>query len=246
MPFVDETYATLQPYGTKGYFLTMQATVICNHCGAESISDVRFCRQCGKEFTDRQPMSVTEGTTRIFDTPHAASDPFANFNNWAGPLDKPNTNPIVIPTGKETQILSRSESKSNTLLIFGGAIAFVSVAFIALVLSLVFYFSPTNAPVAPPRSEPPIVQQPPAPAADFSKLIYPDAVTVTKLGNGSTILVTSDSVEKVAKWYTGKLTPESDIKTPESRIIVSEGISVIIEREGRGTKIILAQEAGTP
>lgn len=224
----------------------MQATVICNHCGAESFSEARFCRLCGKEFTDRQPVSVTEGTTRIFDTPpDMSSDPFANLNNWAGPLDKPNTNPIVIPTGKETQILSKPELKSNTRLIMGGAIALLSVAIIALALSLVFYFSATNAPVAPLRPEPPIVQQPPAPAADFSKLIYPNAATVTKLGDGSTILVTRDSVEKVAKWYTGKLTPESDIKTPESRIIVSEGISVIIEREGSGAKIILAQENRT-
>lgn len=196
-------------------------------------------------------MSVTEGTTRIFDTPPIASDPFANLNDWAGPLDKPNTNPIVIPTGKETQILSNPESKSNTKLIIGGIIGFVSVVIFALALSYVFMrFSSTNAPIAPAQPEVPIVQQPPAPpappqpptTADLSKLIYPNAKTVMQLGNGSMILSTGDSVEKVAKWYTGKLNPSSDIKTPESRIIASEkGISAIIAREGNSTKIILAQ-----
>lgn len=235
----------------------MQAErLICVYCGAESFSGARYCRQCGKEFTDRQPASVTEGTTRLFDTPpQMASDPFSNLNDWAGPIDKPNTNPISIPTGKETQILSKPESKSNKGLIIGGIAAFAVVIAIVCALTLLFLpMSSTNIPTAPAQPEPQIVQQPPVPPvpqqpvnADLSKLIYPGAETVAKMRNGTMILSTGDSVVKVAKWYMGKLNPSTHITRPETQVLTTdEGISVTIARDDEGTKIILAQGENLP
>lgn len=223
--------------------------LICVYCGAESFSGARYCRQCGRAFTDRQPASVTEGTTRIFDTPpQMASDPFTNLNDWAGPLNKPNTNPISIPTGKETQILSKPEAKSNKGLIIGGITAFVFIMVMVCALTLMFFrTSSTNIPVNPPKTEPAIIQQPPVVpkqpvTADFSNLIYPGAETIAKMGNGVMIMSTGDSVEKVAKWYTGKLNASTHIKRPEAQILTSDdGISVTIAHEDKGTKIILAQ-----
>lgn len=138
------------------------------------------------------------------------SDPFANLNNnWAGPIDKPNTNPISIPTGKETQVLSIQEPKSNPWMIVAGIATIAAVVILGLLLTLVFLrSSPTNVPVVPPaQPQVPIVQQPPVPPApqqppstiNVSALKYPGAEVKMQFGDGGMILSTKDSIEKVAK-----------------------------------------------
>jgi hypothetical protein len=229
----------------------MQAKMVCFHCGAESFAEARFCRQCGQRLDDRPPVSVTEGSTRLFDAPYTPpkSDPFANENQWAGgPIVSHDANFTSSVAGKHTQTLGQPKSYKGLFLIGGSA--FLAFAVLALILLFRFWGTVTINPPSDSAPPPPsALQEPPAPSASgtnvFSKLMYPGAKTTMSVsggGEGNVLqLETTDTVEKVANWYRAKFSNPKVTSIPKSQIIDAGNIKVIIIDQNNGTRILLTQ-----
>jgi hypothetical protein len=78
-----------------------------------------------------------------------------------------------------------------------------------------------------------------------SALLYPNAKTimvVNKKDGRFAQLQSSDSISKVAQWYTDKLKATEDVLMPGQRILSGEGIKVILSGGDDGTIIMLADD----
>lgn len=66
---------------------------------------------------------------------------------------------------------------------------------------------------------------------------------VTDVSEGAVLqLQTSDSFDKVVRWYTEKLKPTKVVRIPNSNVILEAGeLKVIINADGDKTIIMLAQ-----
>ena len=227
----------------------MQAEkIVCINCGAGSFVEARFCRQCGRPIQSEPRPTVTEGTTKLFE-----ADPFADLNEWAGPMAKQGVGSTTSMAGKSTQALAQKKSHTNWLII--GLVAFAVISILTTALLFVLLKPPTvttgpSGPSAPPNvgAQPPQPPQPPqiAPDTDFSQLIYPGAdktLDINSQKEGHVVqLQTQDSIKKVADWYTAKLKLINTVKMPTQVILEAKGITVIISGSGRGTTIMLTQE----
>src|SRR5436305_14667324 len=96
--------------------LVMQQTLLCTACGAEMLDGARFCRKCGQPSTRFKEESVTEGTTRILETPEHNKVFGQEFYEQHGSLAQPPTRipPQVNPTARS---LSTEPQRENCFLI---------------------------------------------------------------------------------------------------------------------------------
>lgn len=233
----------------------MQQTTICTSCGAEMSPDARFCRRCGQASTRLKTESVTEGTTRLLETPEA-NKPFEQEFYEQGHLAQ-QTNPNLAQDNQTVRNLTKETKNHNPLLL--GTIMVASLAVIALVLF--FAFRSPSAPTPPQtvvikRGMPPV--NPPAPPAPPSlpprivqggnnishDFYYPGAETVMEVSNpseGNTAqLRTSDSLERVVNWYTEKLKPTQVVKTNGPNVVLkSSQMTAVINAQGPQTMILL-------
>jgi hypothetical protein len=109
----------------------------------------------------------------------------------------------------------------------------------------------TAAPPAIPQ--PPQPPPPPAPPAQGTgtkidqSYIYPGARTtmvISKAGEGDMLQLSSDdSLDKVADWYVEKFKPTKIVRQPDSAVLKSEKMVVILTANGKGTNIMLKQGA---
>lgn len=238
----------------------------CTRCGAEIPLEARFCRNCGQPSARFDRESVTEGTTRLLETPERpAANPAQEFQyERQGELAQA-TNRLPPQAAQTNRGLEMSGKPTNWLLI--GVIVVAAIALIATGIFIGMRGSspapatqpvvvvpgvPTGLPPAPPPGIPP-----PPPAAGVTEgainpaLIYPGAKTVMQITGGDEgnviQLQTSDSFEKVVNWYKARLKPEQTIEQNTglpggSVILPSQEATAIITRQGDLTGIMLAKD----
>ena len=232
----------------------------CTRCGAEIPLEARFCRSCGQPSARFNRESVTEGTTRLLETPERpAANPAQEFQyERQGELAQA-TSRLPPQAAQTNRGLEMSGKPTNWVLI--GAIV---VAAIVLIATGIFIglrgrsSAPATQPVVvtPGVPPPPPALPPPPPAAGVTEgaispaLIYPGAKTVMQITGGDEgnviQLQTSDSFDKVVNWYKDKLKPEQTIEQNmglpgRSVILPSEQTTVIITQQGGATGIMLTQ-----
>jgi hypothetical protein len=233
----------------------MQRTFICLSCGAELLPEARFCRNCGQPARQVEPNSVTEGTTRLLETPERQAPPFAqNFYEHHGSLAQA-TSPIPPQVNPTSRSLEPKRIATNWVLI--GAVSFAILALVALLIIRSTKRSGTTVP--PPviaRPEIPAIPQPPAPPAPPRNLpkggtigrefIYPGSETTMEINgvsDGNVLqLHTTDPFDRVVDWYTEKLRPTNTVKMKGSNVILESGeMTAIINAVDDGTTIMLTQ-----
>ena len=247
----------------------MQPTVACTRCGAEIPVEARFCRSCGQPSARFNPESVTEGTTRLLETPERPTPPppAQDFYQQPGGLAQP-TNRLPPQAGPTSRALEPNRKPTNWVLISAIIVAALALIAVGLTLGLRNRTASTttsNPPqVSPPvdvQVQPPTIPEPPPPAGTTegggisSALIYPGARTLMRVTGGSDgnviQLQTSDSFDKVVNWYKEKLKPEQVIERGDGLgpgmpgravILPTEKITAIITGMDTGTNIMLTQE----
>lgn len=244
----------------------MQQTSPCSNCGAEIPLEARFCRSCGKASPRVSRESVTEGTTRLLETPERpAAQPAPGF-----PTERPGelaqaTNRLP-PQGAETSRgLDVNRKPTNWLLISVIVVAALALIATSLFIGLRSRSAPAATPVVTTPGIPPVLPPPPPslppppPAIGVAEgtisptLIYPGAKTVLRSTGGREGdvigLQTSDSFDKVVNWYKEKLGSGQMIEDNErghSVILPSKQVTVIINQEGKATGILLTKGQRLP
>lgn len=247
----------------------MQPTVSCTSCGAEILAEARFCRNCGQPSARFNRESVTEGTTRLLETPERPFAPPPVHEVYEGPggMVQP-TNRLPPQVNPTSHGLEATRKPTNWVLISVIIVAALALIATGLLIGLRGrsttpsspIVTPGAPPVQPPLPPPPgAIPQPPTGVTEgggiSSALIYPDAKTVMRItGNseGNVIqLQTSDSFDKVVNWYKEKLKPEQTIEAGDpsmggqpgrSVILPTEEVTVIITAQDGSTNIMLTQD----
>ena len=234
----------------------MQQTTICTSCGAEMLGEARFCRRCGQASTQFKPESVTEGTTRILETPESNKIFGQEFYEQHGSLAQQTSR--ISPQANQTVRSLTTETKPQNWLLLS-TILFASLALIATVLF--FTLRNRTAPVASPpvviKPEiPPVPPQPPSlPQTGLPgsgtishEFVYPGAEILTEVSSGNEghvlQLRTSDAPDKVVEWYTEKLKPMNTVRENKNgvRVILRASQMVaVINSEGSETSVLLHQ-----
>jgi hypothetical protein len=234
----------------------MQRTSPCTTCGAEITPEARFCRSCGQAVAQANPNSVTEGTTRLLETPERQAPFNQNVYEHPGGLAQA-TSHIPLQVSPTSRSLELPRKSTNWLLISA-----VSIAVLALVALLIVMLR--NRPAAQTVPTPPAVTipqvpsipappPPPAPPRGLpqsrtisNKFVYPGAKTtmeITGEDEGNVLqLQTLDSFDKVVAWYTQKLKVKNTVKNDENVILEGEELTAIITRTGEGTNIMLTTD----
>lgn len=232
----------------------MQPTSICTTCGAELPVEARFCRNCGQRSSRFDPASVTEGTTRLLETPERPSPSPFNQNVYEHPGHLAHATSRIHPQDNPTsRNLETTQTTSGRWMMFG-LIAFATIALVLTGL-LITLRNRTAATVTPPvvtRPGVPPIHPPPPPVGIAQgtgishELIYPGAQTtmeITDASEGDVLqLQTSDSLDKVASWYMEKLKPSKVVRMPGTNVILeADEMKAIITAKGDGTSILLKQ-----
>jgi hypothetical protein len=224
------------------------------------LDDARFCRKCGKPSTRLASESVTEGTTRILETPEASKVFGQEFYEQHGSLAQPTT-PIPPQANQTERNLAVAEPKRQNWALIASLI-FVGCALLATILFFALRGSSTAAPSVVIKREIPPVPQPPHPptlppmtaqptSAISAEYLYPGAEklmeTISSNEGNVVQLKTSDSFDKVVNWYEEKLRPTNIVKQKagdESQVILNAPPmnAVITEDNSGDVKIILHQE----
>lgn len=231
---------------------------ICDRCGAELAADARFCRRCGQPTATFEGTSVTEAETRVFEATSERAQPTQYYDQRpTGPSYMSPVEMYPPQAAATTKALSAVAVKKNRAGILLGS-ALVVLAIISLTLFAAWKWGGSSSSATPPTiakpgvPQVPQVPQPPAPPApgagqgSTSALVYPGAQVTMEMTRGREgsvrHLTTTDSFEKVVAWYTEKLKPIEDIRTPEpTAILRGDGITAIIAVEDGETQILLQQ-----
>jgi ribosomal protein L40E len=236
----------------------MQQIPVCTSCGAEIPSGARFCRICGQRSTQFNSGSVTEGTTRLLDTPEPNAPFGQNAYEHHGSLAQPTSR--ILPEANPTSRSLETNPRPQNWALIGTIVA----ATIALILTALFITlrnrsetTPSPPAVTRPGVQPIQIPPPPAPPRGLPQgntgsisreFVYPGAETtmeVTDVSEGSVLqLQTSDSLDQVVSWYTEKLKPTKVMRAtiPSPSVILEAGeMKAIINTDGGKTVIMLAQ-----
>jgi hypothetical protein len=199
---------------------------------------------------------VTEGTTRLLETPERPTQFGQDVYEQHGSLAQPTTR---IPSQANETNRSLEINRKSPQWVLIGSILIAVIALTALFVTLLNRSSTTTAsPPAVTRPEVPTIPQPPAPPVPPQgttqgtginpAFVYPGAKTTMEItgdDEGNVLqLQTSDSFDKVVDWYTERLKPTKvvRIKDPTSHVILEAGeLKAIINANGNGTTIMLAQ-----
>lgn len=241
-------------------------TSTCTSCGAEIPLEARFCRNCGQPSARFDRESVTEGTTRLLETPERpAPGPAFEFpTERPGELAQATTR--LPPQGAQTSRgLEAQRKPTNWALISVIIVAALALIATGLLIGLRGRSTPASTPVVapgPPPAQPPQLPEvpPPPPATGVSEgsgidpaLIYPGAKTTMRITGGSEgnviQLQTSDSFDKVVNWYKEKMKPETVVEASDPRggpsgrsvILATEAVTAIINNQGDATGVMLTQ-----
>lgn len=226
------------------------------------MDDARFCRKCGQPSARSASESVTEGTTRILETPQASKVFGQEFYEQHGSLAQPTTR--IPPQANQTarNLAAAEPKRQNWALI--GALLFVGCALIATILFFALRGSPTptaptpiaTGPQIPPIPQPPHPPSPPSlgqgGSAISSEFVYPGAQTETEIRNGGgggvLKLRTTDPFDKVVNWYMEKLKPANIIRKQEGDglkvILNGDGMNTVISDEGPGGVTVILNRGG--
>lgn len=238
--------------------LTMDPMLTCTNCGAELSSEARFCRNCGQRSSRYNPESVTEGTTRLLETPERPPIFGQQLDEQPGSLAHATSHiPQQATTTRGLEPVPKSQNHTVLLL----SVALIAV-FALLVTVLLIKTQGRAGSVAPPvptvvlGGGAPVIQPPPPPGPPSATVIhggpvdptlfYPGARTVMEItgeDEGHVVqLQTSDTLDRVAAWYINRLKPSKIVRMNGSQVVLeSEEMSVVINSGGNSTNIILKQ-----
>jgi hypothetical protein len=233
----------------------MQRTSTCPTCSADILPEARFCRSCGQPVKQLDPNSVTEGTTRLLETPEPQTPFGQNFYEHHGSLAQATSRipPQANPTNRN---LEPNRKPTNWVLMSA-----VMVAVLALMALMIVVLNKRSAKTIPP---PPVVTRPAVPAVPTlppppapprglpqagtigREFVYPGSETTMEVNgdaDGNVLqLHTSDPFDKVVNWYTEKLKPTNTVKTKGPTVILEAGeMTAIINAGDDGTTIMLTQ-----
>jgi hypothetical protein len=223
------------------------------------LDDARFCRKCGKPSARLSSESVTEGTTRILETPEASKVFGQEFYEQHGSLAQPTTR--IPPQANQTarNLAAAAEPKRQNWALIGSLI-FVGCALLATILFFALRGSPTPTASTPIVIRPPVppVLKPPHPptlppmtaqpaSVISAEYIYPGAdklMEATGADSGNVLrLRTRDPMDKVVNWYKEKLNPSNFVKTEEGNVVLhSDEMDAVINNDGGGGVIILLHQ----
>jgi hypothetical protein len=240
----------------------MQPSVACTSCGAEIPVEARFCRSCGQPSARFSRESVTEGTTRLLETPERpkAPPPAQDYFNEQRPggLAQP-TNRLPPEANPTNRALEPNRKPTNWVLIGASVVAALLLITTFLVIGLRKRRAtvPTPpvmvgpGPVEPPAPPPPLPQSPSTGTTQgvgiSDALRYPGAkqgMRVTGKRGGNVLgLQTTDSFDKVVEWYKEKLKPEQTVEPGDVNVGLP-GHAVILQGE-EVTAIITAKDGAT-
>jgi hypothetical protein len=201
--------------------------------------------------------SVTEGTTRLLETPERPAAFDQHVYEQPGSLAQA-TSHLPSQANQTSRSLEANRKSPQWVLI--GSLLVVVFMLTTLVIVLTNRHS-TRTTVTPPvvtRPELPSIpppQPPPLPPGDSTQgtsinraFVYPGAETtmeVTDVDEGDVLqLQTLDSFDKVVDWYMAKLKPTKVVRVPSSNVVLEAGeMKAIITANGNGTTIMLTRGA---
>jgi hypothetical protein len=201
---------------------------------------------------------VTEGTTRLLETPERSASFDQNVYEQHGPLAQATSR--IPPQANETSRSLQANRKSPQWVMIGSLLVII---FLLTTLFIVFKNRSSRRTVTSPPAVtrpdlPPVPPQPPPPLQPRGSaegtginraLIYPGARTVMEItgeNEGHVLqLRTSDSLDKVVDWYIEKLKPEKVVrmKEPAPQVVLeADETNVLINENGDETTIMLTQD----
>ncbi|MBD0370088.1 MAG: hypothetical protein ICV60_04585 [Pyrinomonadaceae bacterium] len=209
------------------------------------MAEARFCRRCGQPSNTLSRGSVTEVTTRRLGTPGA---PFMPGENVAGqhPLEQYGGQTRAALSADTKKLAPASKVKRwLPLLLLLCVVVLIPTAYL-----LGQWRQPTRL-VRPPTRPPAVPPKPPQNPASAvpvdPRFVYPGAsktMVMSRAGEGDVVqLQTADGMEKVADWYIENLKPEKTVRLPESVILKSGDVGIVITPNGSGSNIMLRQGA---
>jgi hypothetical protein len=207
------------------------SSLLCQNCRTEIVPGTNFCRSCGApidsaEASEMQTAVLDQGgvtptTQRLEARPTSgAGDPPARSVN----------DPRAAPLHPVDAYPSRERPA------FGRGIVVIAIIVLALIgVGALFVTKRMHRQEAPNRL--------------VNKLNYPGARTIIDLANedGSGVLQmeTTDTIEKVAAWYTTTLKPTKTIRVTSKTLIMKNDnlTATIVSGDAGGTSIVIKQTA---
>ena len=125
----------------------MQQLLPCTHCGAEIPAEARFCRNCGQRSKHLDQSSVTEGTTRLLETPERQAPFNQNVYEQPGSLAQA-TNRLPPQVNQTSRSLETKDKSRQWVLISSLLVAALMLT--TLLIVLWGRSSTTTTPVSPP------------------------------------------------------------------------------------------------
>lgn len=193
----------------------------CFQCGAELLSEARFCRQCGNAVAGSDPLDSSEMPTAVLSSRIDASatqhlDPRPTAPGPGSFAPQPIT-ARAVPGKLSRRWVPTTLILSIVLLIVVGIISAVAYVRIS----------------SHSRTD------------ELSGLIYPGARIIADLSKDDGRLLqlqTADSFEDVAAWYGTKLKPTKTMRlTSSSLLLKNQNVSATIVSEADQTSIVIKQ-----
>jgi hypothetical protein len=187
----------------------------CRTCGAELLDGTSFCRQCGAAIIPEVVADSSERTTSLF----SETDTVATQRLDSRPTSEPRRAPML-DAGSEAGKARKPWTPVLALIVVGLIIAtLVGVVAIKRI-----------------RTQSRTVTTDP--------LLYPGAQTLLDISNpdgGRALqLQTSDSLDKVEKWYDRNLRPQKIVRLTSSSVVLkNENTTATIASEGGMTNILI-------
>ena len=250
---------------------SIMPSTTCSNCGAEIADGTRFCRRCGQPSAVLNEASILEATTRTLETHpgpgssnSSASTQFFSSEPTGPAYLAPNMVGAAPSEASPAQTNRNLQAppRSRNILIFSALTGVVLVVLVALLMGWVVWRSVATTVrreivrVGPPAIAPPVPPIPPVPplppearAGGISRsLIYPGAEVVMDMIRGEEgdvlQLSTSDSLDKVVKWYDARLKPNKKIILPGRNAILrgEEVTAIITDGDDDQVSIVIKQE----
>ncbi len=195
----------------------------CSQCGAELVSEARFCRQCGAAIRETDAVDSSEMPTAVLDK---RIDPSATQR-----LDPRPTTPGPGSFAPSPVRAHSAKTKLSRRWVPATLILSLVLLVVIGIISAVAYVRISN------HSR----------TADTSLLIYSGARIVADLSkdDGRQIhLQTGDSLERVAAWYDNNLKPTKTMRlTSTSLLLKNQNVTATIVSEADQTSILIKQQS---
>ncbi len=192
----------------------------CPGCGADSIPEARFCRQCGASVTNNIPPDSSELPTAILNRP---AEPVTTHRLEPRPTS---STPLSLKAAPATIPANVPVRRRGFATWIGGAVLLM------IILGVVFSFAYVR-------------NRGHSRTRDSSALVYPGSQTIVDMQGESgraLQLQTPDSLEQVVSWYEASLKPTKTVRLTSTNVVLkNQNITATIATEDNKTNILIKQ-----